>query len=81
MTDAGTNAGKLRGKTAVVTGGSRGIGAAIVRAFASQGANVAVIYAGNREAAQEVCTRCEAEYQDVYKRQVWNMSLIFCTSD
>ena len=63
MTDAGTNAGKLRGKTAVVTGGSRGIGAAVVRAFASQGANVAVIYAGNREAAQEVCARCEAEYQ------------------
>ena len=31
----------LTGKTAVVTGGSRGIGAAIVRKLASQGANVA----------------------------------------
>ena len=45
----------LTGKTAIVTGGSRGIGAAIVKKFASMGANVAVIYAGNQEAAQTVC--------------------------
>lgn len=38
----------LTGKTAVVTGGSRGIGAAIVRKLASQGANVAVVYAGSQ---------------------------------
>lgn len=52
----------LRGKTAVVTGGSRGIGAAIVEKFASMGANVAVIYAGNRTAAEAVCEKCRMEY-------------------
>lgn len=52
----------LKGKTAIVTGGSRGIGSAIVREFASQGANVAVIYAGNRNAAEEICAFCRSEY-------------------
>lgn len=52
----------LKGKTAVVTGGSRGIGAAIVRRLASMGANVAVIYAENSAAAQNVCDACRREY-------------------
>ena len=52
----------LKGKTAIVTGGSRGIGAAIVEKFASMGANVAVIYAGNTEAAESVCEKCKQEY-------------------
>ena len=45
----------LKGKTAIVTGGSRGIGAAIVRKLASMGANIAVIYAGYLGAAEAVC--------------------------
>ncbi len=52
----------LKGKTAIVTGGSRGIGAAIVKKFASMGANVAVIYAGNKEAADAVCEACTQAY-------------------
>ncbi len=44
----------LKGKTAIVTGGSRGIGAGIAEKFASFGANVAVICNGNLEKAQEV---------------------------
>jgi 3-oxoacyl-[acyl-carrier protein] reductase len=52
----------LKGKTAVVTGGSRGIGAAIALKLASLGSNVAVIYAGNREAADEVCRTCSQKY-------------------
>ena len=50
----------LTGKTALITGGSRGIGAAIARKFASMGANIAIIYAGNQEAAQNVCGQCES---------------------
>ena len=52
----------LKGKVALVTGGSRGIGAAIVRKFASLGADTAVICAGNRQAAEAVCEECRREY-------------------
>jgi 3-oxoacyl-[acyl-carrier protein] reductase len=52
----------LKGKTAVVTGGSRGIGEAIVYKLASLGADVAVIYAGNTAAAQQVCHTCIQKY-------------------
>lgn len=53
----------LKGKTAVVTGGSRGIGEAIAYKLASMGANVAVIYAGNASAAETVCEKCRQEYR------------------
>lgn len=53
----------LREKTAVVTGGSRGIGEAIVYKLASMGMNVAVIYAGNARAAERVCKKCKEEYE------------------
>ena len=52
----------LKRKTAVVTGGSRGIGEAIAYKLASMGANVAVIYAGNASAAETVCEKCRQEY-------------------
>lgn len=52
----------LTGKTAVITGGSRGIGRAIARELASLGAHIAVIYAGNTAAAQRVCEECRQEY-------------------
>ena len=48
----------LSGKTAIVTGASRGIGAAIAAALAAQGASVALLYAGNTARAEEVCARC-----------------------
>ena len=50
----------LNGKVAVVSGGSRGIGAACARALAARGADIAVLYAGNEEKAHEVCADCRA---------------------
>jgi NAD(P)-dependent dehydrogenase (short-subunit alcohol dehydrogenase family) len=44
----------LNGKTALVTGGSRGIGAAIARRLGAAGAHVAINYAGNEAAAQSL---------------------------
>lgn len=52
----------LKEKVAVVTGGSRGIGRAIVLKLASEGCSVAVIYAGNAEMAEEVCRECEEKH-------------------
>lgn len=52
----------LKGKTALITGGSRGIGAAVAEKLASLGADIAVIYAGNAAAADKVCEKCAAEY-------------------
>ena len=52
----------LNGKTAIITGGSRGIGAAIAGKFASMGADIAVIYAGNQAAAEAVCEKCREAY-------------------
>lgn len=46
--------GKLDGKTAVVTGASRGIGRAIALELAKEGANVVVNYSGSKEKADEV---------------------------
>jgi 3-oxoacyl-[acyl-carrier protein] reductase len=50
----------LSGKHAVVTGGSRGIGRAIVLRLATQGADVAFSYRGNQAAAQETAAAVEA---------------------
>jgi 3-oxoacyl-[acyl-carrier protein] reductase len=50
----------LTGKSAIVTGGSRGIGRAIVLRLAAQGADVAFSYRGNEAAAQETTAAVEA---------------------
>lgn len=51
--------GKLDGKVAVVTGGGRGVGRAICLAYAAEGADVIVNFAGNQTAANEVVAMIE----------------------
>jgi 3-oxoacyl-[acyl-carrier protein] reductase len=56
----------LTGKTALVTGASRGIGRAIALELASQGANVAVNYAGSEAKANEVVDEIKALGRDAF---------------
>jgi 3-oxoacyl-[acyl-carrier protein] reductase len=55
-----TAALRLAGKVAIVTGGSRSIGAAIAKRLAADGANVAITYSNSPEKAQAVVSEIEA---------------------
>ena len=64
---------KLKGRVAFVTGGTRGIGEAICRSLASQGAIIAAGYSGNDQKAKEFTERFTKTYSipaSVYKGNV-----------
>ncbi len=52
----------MQGKTLLISGGTRGIGKAIVYAFAKEGANVAFTYNSNADVAKEIAKDVEAQY-------------------
>ncbi len=49
---------RLKEQIALVTGGSRGIGRGIVKAFSAEGAKVAFVYRGSKESADNLVTEC-----------------------
>ena len=63
------NPSGLAGKSVLVTGGSRGIGRAIVELFADEGANVTFFYKGNAAAAQDVVAKRREAGRDVHAVQ------------
>jgi len=65
----------LEGKTALVTGGSRGIGRAIALTLAEYGADVAITYASSADAANEVKEEIESKGQQAKAIQADAVSL------
>ena len=59
----------IAGKSVLVTGGSRGIGRAIVELFAAEGADVTFLYRGSTEAAAGVAEAARAAGQRVTAEQ------------
>lgn len=60
----------IQGKTAIVTGGSRGIGREVVKQLAAEGADVTFFFLSNQVAADAVCEECKQAGSEVTALQV-----------
>lgn len=80
---------RFKGKVALVTGGSRGIGKATAFKLASEGASVAVHYATSGVAAEDVCVEIYSEYKqkalpyqaDIADRDAVNKMVAYVTKE
>lgn len=70
---------QLRGRIALVTGGSRGIGRAVVNRFAEAGVNVAINYRADKAAADEVVAHARGKGVDAIALQADVSDLIEAT--
>ena len=66
----------LKGKTAVVTGSTSGIGLAIARAYAAEGANIVINGFGAPEAIEQERVGIEADFgvKAAIRRPTWPMA-------
>ena len=64
----------MNGKTLFVSGGTRGIGKAIVYAFAAQGCNVAFTYASSADTANDIIADVESKYG--IKARAYNLNIL-----
>ena len=71
----------LQGKTVLITGGSRGIGAAIVKLFAAHGADIAFTYASSAEASEAIVKELSSTIKiKAYNQQLGRLEYAFKVS-